>query len=89
MVLDHSPDTHQVVHSISPLNLHPMQTRSKSGISKKKVFLSTLAASKYVDLSLCEPSTYKSALKSSVWFQAMQEEISALHVQVYGVWFHY
>ncbi|KAM1762795.1 hypothetical protein ACFX12_005393 [Malus domestica] len=84
VVLDHSPETLQVVPSIPPLNLHPMQTRSKSGISKKKVFLSALAASKDVDLSICEPSTYKSALKSSIWFQAMQEEISALHGQ--GTW---
>ncbi|KAM1027531.1 hypothetical protein ACFX2A_041277 [Malus domestica] len=68
VVLDHSPDILQVVTSIPPLNLHPMQTRSKNGISMKKVFLSTLAASKDVDLSFCEPLTYKSALKSSVWF---------------------
>ncbi|KAM1781960.1 hypothetical protein ACFX11_040472 [Malus domestica] len=84
VVLDHSPDILQVVTSIPPFNLHPMQTRSKNGISMKKVFLSTLAASKDVDLSFCEPLTYKSALKSSVWFQAMQEEINALHGQ--GTW---
>ncbi|RXH95059.1 hypothetical protein DVH24_024743 [Malus domestica] len=57
VALDHSLDTLQVVHSIPPLNIHHMQTRSKS-INKKKVF--------------------------SVWFQAMKEEISALHTQ--GTW---
>lgn len=58
-----------------------MQTRSKSGIIKKKVFLSTMAASKDVDLSMCAPSSYKSALKSAVWTQATKEEINALHNQ--------
>ena len=31
-----------------------------------------------------EPATYKSALKSEVWFNAMKEELSALHSQ--GTW---
>ncbi|KAM1079132.1 hypothetical protein ACFX2B_013731 [Malus domestica] len=84
VVLEHSPVTLQVVSSIPSLNIHHMQTRSKSGISKKKVLLSALATSMDADLSMCEPKTYKSALKSHVWFQAMKEEISALHTQ--GTW---
>ena len=78
------PDTLQVVLSIPPLNLHPMQTRSKSGIIKKKALLASIQASAGTDLSLIEPATYKSALKVPVWFQAMQEEIKALHDQ--GTW---
>ncbi|KAM1640011.1 hypothetical protein ACFXTN_009221 [Malus domestica] len=76
---DFSPDLLQVVLPIAPLNLHHMQTRSKNGIIKKKVFLSHVADSSNVDLTLVEPATYKSAMKVPVWFQAMQEEIDALH----------
>ena len=36
------PDNLQVVLSIPPLNLHSMQTRSKSGIIKWKAFLATI-----------------------------------------------
>ncbi|KAM1099692.1 hypothetical protein ACFX15_006016 [Malus domestica] len=79
-----SPDSLQVVLPILPLNTHSMQTRSKSGISKKKVFLSVLQDDQLVDLSQTEPATYKSALKSSVWLSTMKEELSALHSQ--GTW---
>ncbi|CAL8116452.1 unnamed protein product [Prunus armeniaca] len=44
---------------VAPPNVHPMQTRSKSGIVKKKVFLSAVQAS--TDLSVTEPSTFASA----------------------------
>ncbi|KAM0996393.1 hypothetical protein ACFX2C_006406 [Malus domestica] len=84
VVLDHRTEVLPVVLDIPPLNLHPMQTRSKSGISKKKVFLSALSASSSVDLSLTEPATYKSALKCPIWFNAMKDEIAALHTQ--GTW---
>lgn len=76
-----SPDSLQVVLPIAPLNMHPMQTRSKSGVVKHKVFLSALETSGEVDMSLIEPVTYKSAMKSSVWLTAMKEEIDALHSQ--------
>ena len=79
-----SPDSLQVILPIPTLNTHSMQTRSKSGISKKKVFLSLLQDDQLVDLSQTEPATYKSALKSSVWLSAMKEELSALHSQ--GTW---
>ncbi|KAM1541138.1 hypothetical protein ACFX1Z_011089 [Malus domestica] len=74
----------QVVLSIPSLNLHPMQTRSKSGISKAIALLAAVHEHEGVDLSQVEPATYKSALKSPVWYEAMQDEISALHKQ--GTW---
>ena len=59
--------TPTVVFCLSSFTLfvvvHPMQTRSKSGIVKKKVFLTTLQESGGVDLSLGELATYKMALK--------------------------
>ncbi|KAM1609734.1 hypothetical protein FF1_021794 [Malus domestica] len=64
--------------------MHPMQTRSKSGIIKHKAFLSTLETSGEVDISLTEPATYKTAMKYVVWMNAMKEEIEALHSQ--GTW---
>jgi hypothetical protein len=61
-----------------------MQTRSKSGINKRKAFLASIQDSSAVDLSLIEPTTYKSAIKAPVWLQAMQDKIHALHIQ--GTW---
>ncbi|CAL8155886.1 unnamed protein product [Prunus armeniaca] len=78
------PDSMQIVLEVPPMNLHPMQTRSKSGIVKKKVFLTTLQESGGVDLSLVEPAAYKSALKVPVWLTVMKEEVDALHSQ--GTW---
>ena len=66
------------------LNLDPMQTRSKSGINKRKAFLANIQDSSIVDLSLIEPATYKSAIKAPIWLQGMQDEIHALHTQ--GTW---
>lgn len=56
-------DTLKVVLDIPPLNLHPMQTKNKSGIIKKKTFLSALQDFGGIDLSVVEPSTYKSTIK--------------------------
>ncbi|CAL8995682.1 unnamed protein product [Prunus brigantina] len=78
------PESMPVVLAVPPMNLHPMQTRSKSGIVKKKVFLTTLQESGGVDLALVEPATYRSALKVPVWLTAMKEEVDALHSQ--GTW---
>ncbi|KAM1717266.1 hypothetical protein COP2_025402 [Malus domestica] len=61
-----------------------MQTRSKSGIVKKKVLLTTVEDFGGIDLNLTEPSIYKSALKIPVWMSAMKEELSALSKQ--GTW---
>ncbi|KAI5321826.1 hypothetical protein L3X38_030898 [Prunus dulcis] len=66
--------------------MHPMQTRSKSGIVKPKPFeeyqcyLTTILSLHDV----VELATYKAASQSSVWIQAMREEIEALHTQ--GTW---
>lgn len=78
---DFSPALLQMVLPIAPLNLHPMQTRSKNGIIKKKVFLNKVHDSSAVDLTQVEPATYKSALKVPVWLNAMKEELGALHHQ--------
>lgn len=67
------PESLQVVLSIPPLNLHPMQTRSKSGISKKIALLSAIHEHGGVDLTKVGLATYKSALKSSIWTTAMKE----------------
>nr|TKS11557.1 hypothetical protein D5086_0000072090 [Populus alba] len=57
------PDNLQVVLSIPPLNLHPMQTRSKSGIIKRKALLAIIHVPKAPDIQLVEPPNYKAALK--------------------------
>ncbi|KAM1246265.1 hypothetical protein ACFX2J_042353 [Malus domestica] len=66
-----------VVLPIPSVSLHPMQTRSKSGISKRKVFTASVQSS----AQGIEPTSYKSASKSPEWQAAMQEEIDALHAQ--------
>jgi hypothetical protein len=53
------PDNLQVVLSIPPLNLHPMQTRSKSGIFWKKAFSVSIQDLGGADMSLVEPASYK------------------------------
>jgi len=69
---DFNPDNLQVVLSIPPLNLHPIQTRSKSGITKRKAFLASIHDSGATDMSLIKPATYKSAIKVPVWLHAMK-----------------
>ncbi|KAM0960324.1 hypothetical protein ACFX2C_025377 [Malus domestica] len=75
------PDHLQVILPIPPMNTHSMQTRAKSGISKKKAYVSVVQDTSPVDLSQTEPATYKSALKSPLWLSAMHEELQALTVQ--------
>ncbi|KAM2627715.1 hypothetical protein TB2_001133 [Malus domestica] len=75
------PDHLRVILPIPPMNTHSMQTRAKSGISKKKAYISVVQDASPVDLSQTEPATYKSALKSPLWLSAMQEELQALTVQ--------
>lgn len=52
------------------LNFHPMQTQSKSGIFKPKVFSSILTEK--------EPMSIKEAFKSAAWSEAAKKEYDAL-----------
>jgi len=54
-----------------PINNHPMQTRSKSGIHCPRIRPSLL-------LAHTEPKGIKQALSDPTWFSAMQQEYSAL-----------
>lgn len=81
MAPEFSTNSLQVVMNIPPMNLHLMQTRSKSGIFKKKALIASLHSDSTVDFTQTEPTTYKIALKVPVWFNAMKEEIEALHSQ--------
>lgn len=66
VVSEFQPESLQVIISIPPLNLHPMQTRSKSGILKMMALLSNVHENGRVDLTSMEPTTYKFALNKSV-----------------------
>ncbi|XP_068328784.1 uncharacterized protein [Pyrus communis] len=81
VALEFCHETFQVVLEIPLMNLHPMQTQSKSGIVKHKALYASICDSEGVDLTTTEPATYKSALKEPVWNEAMNEEITALHSQ--------
>ncbi|CAL5322875.1 unnamed protein product [Camellia sinensis] len=63
----------------STSNTHSMQTRSKSKLSSSLPSSSCFLTSSPV--SSTEPLSYKSALTSPVWFQAMLDEYSALQMQ--------
>jgi histone deacetylase 1/2 len=78
---DFHPENLCVILPLSHMNIHPMTTRSKNGISKRKAYSTTVQP---VDFSPVEPSTFKIASKHVVWQSAMQEEINALHAQ--GTW---
>ena len=60
---------------IPSLNTHPMQTRSKSGISKPNFKLCYKAT---VDYSYTKPLTYKIASQYPKWCEAMDIEFQAL-----------
>ena len=57
--------------TLIPINTHPMQTRSKSGIHNPRLHPSLF-------LTHSEPKSIKQALESSEWFAAMQKEYNAL-----------
>jgi hypothetical protein len=57
---DFHPENLCVVLPLSPMNLHPMTTRSKNGISKKKAYSTTVQS---LDFSSAEPSSFKIASK--------------------------
>ena len=75
------PDAISVVLHIPDMNVHPMQTRSKSGVIRQKACFTASTNASVFDFSLIEPTGYKVALKSPVWLAAMQEEIDALKSQ--------
>ncbi|CAN6583146.1 unnamed protein product [Malus baccata var. baccata] len=56
---DFQPKNLQVVNLIHTVNLHPMQTRSKSRISKKKACSATVQSS----VDVIEPSSFKFAIQ--------------------------
>lgn len=70
-----------MVPTSTTLNVHPMQTHSKYGISKKNIFLSTkhspsLPTHEYYHNS--EPICYTEASKFAEWRAAMSDEFNAL-----------
>ncbi|CAL8992417.1 unnamed protein product [Prunus brigantina] len=75
---DFQPETLCVVLPLPAVNLHPMTTRSKNGISKRKAYSASVQP---VDYSQVEPSSFKAASTTSAWQSAMREEIEALHAQ--------
>uniref|UniRef100_A0A2N9FMC6 Integrase catalytic domain-containing protein n=1 Tax=Fagus sylvatica TaxID=28930 RepID=A0A2N9FMC6_FAGSY len=62
---------------LPPINSHPMQTRGKSGISKRKLLLHT----KTLNPLETEPPSYKVASKYPEWQSAMLDEYTALQRQ--------
>jgi hypothetical protein len=58
-------------------NNHPMQTRLKSGISKKKLAFTSTTVD-YLDV---EPPSFSIASALTPWVTAMEDEFSALHIQ--------
>ncbi|KAM2584344.1 hypothetical protein TB2_045337 [Malus domestica] len=60
------------------VGFHLMQTRSKSGIIKRKAFTANVIPPAS---SIDEPTTYKAASKIPEWQAVMKDEISALHTQ--------
>ncbi|CAL2254016.1 unnamed protein product [Prunus armeniaca] len=69
----------------SSWNIHPMTTRSKSGLCQKKSFEDYQCfTSMHDSTTLDEPSTFRVASFSLAWIKAVEEEISALTMQ--GTW---
>ncbi|CAL2249145.1 unnamed protein product [Prunus armeniaca] len=66
-------------------NIHPMTTKSKSGLCQKKSFEDyQCLTSMHDSTSLDEPSTFRVASFSPAWIKAMKEKIYALTMQ--GTW---
>uniref|UniRef100_A0A2N9EKF8 Reverse transcriptase Ty1/copia-type domain-containing protein n=1 Tax=Fagus sylvatica TaxID=28930 RepID=A0A2N9EKF8_FAGSY len=66
-----------LIHSLPFTSSHPMQTRPKSRIIKKKSF----ASSTTINYLQTEPPTYTIASKIPEWREAMASEFDALHRQ--------
>ncbi|RVX23193.1 Retrovirus-related Pol polyprotein from transposon RE1 [Vitis vinifera] len=67
--------TAQPSSSHVPSPCHPMTTRAKNGIFKPKIFLSPTET---IFHPLCEPNSFKEAVKVPEWQQAMHLEFEAL-----------
>jgi len=78
---DFQPENLCVVLPLSPLNLHPMTTRSKNGIFKRRAYSASV---QFVASSQVEPHSFKVASTIPKWQSAMREELDALHAQ--GTW---
>jgi hypothetical protein len=65
------------INPVPTLSFHPMQTRSKSGIVKKKCF----ASSTTINYLETEPPNYTIASEIPEWRAAMASEFDALHRQ--------
>jgi len=76
--LDFQPENLCVVLPLSPLNLHPMTTRFKNGISKRKAYSASV---QFVASSQVEPHSFKVVSTIPEWQSAMREELDALHAQ--------
>ncbi|KAM2894773.1 hypothetical protein FF1_009975 [Malus domestica] len=75
---DFQPESLIVILPIPTVSLHPMQTRSKTRIVKRKALSTIINTS---ESSIVEPTTYRAASKVPEWQAIMQDEISALHTQ--------
>ena len=58
-------------HVLPSQNVHPLQTRSKSGIHQPRLHPSLF-------LAHCQPKTVKQALADPQWFAAMKQEYEVL-----------
>lgn len=80
MVPEYQPEDLQVVLSIPPLNLHPMQKGLRVKFWRNlRYYLQFMK--RMVDVTKVKHHTYKSALKYPVSTVAIKEELSALHSQ--------
>ena len=71
-----SPSGDSLSLPLVPVNTHSMQTRSKSGISKPKLYYKAT-----LDYNFTEPPTYKIASSYPNWCNAMDAEFDALQKQ--------
>ncbi|KAI5321499.1 hypothetical protein L3X38_030570 [Prunus dulcis] len=87
---EHMPPIDHVISSSSSSlsssqNIHPITTRSKSGLCQQKSFEDYQCfTSMHDSTTLDEPSTFRVASFSPAWIKAMEEEIYALTMQ--GTW---
>lgn len=69
-LIPHLETTPLIAPALIPVNTHLMQTRSKHGIFKPKLYITASANH--------EPSTINGTFLSPKWFDATQQEYDAL-----------